>query len=114
MTRTARSLSALVLMLSLSACSISVNAGSTTEPADKVAGVAMDALESEVGQRPDELDCGDDDITIEDGTEVDCVLTHQGVSFDATVTIDDVEGSDYTVNVQVADTPRSSSEEDPS
>ncbi|WP_293787199.1 hypothetical protein [uncultured Aeromicrobium sp.] len=91
MTRTTRSLSALML-LTLSACTFSFNVGTTTEPAD----IALDDLEDEVVQRPDELDGGDEDIVVDDGT----------------VIID--EGSEYTVTVEVADHPRSSTQEDPS
>lgn len=109
--RRGRLLVTLAATLALSACSFSFSAGTAKEPADKVAELAMDALEEEVGQGPDALDCGDEDVTIREGNEIDCVLTHQGVEFDTAVTISDVDGSRYTVNVEVASTPNPSEEE---
>jgi hypothetical protein len=106
-TTPARSVAALGVLaaslLLLSGCSFSAN---LTVPADKVAETAEDALEAEIGARPD-IDCGTEAIDLVNGTVVDCLLTDpaSGAEFDATVTIDDVEGTNYTVNVKVAETP---------
>ena len=85
----------------LTACS----SGPPEEDADKIADQAASALEDEIGQRPDEFDCGDEPVTIEEGETVDCLLTHGGTSIDAVVTISDVDGNDYRINVEVAQTP---------
>lgn len=88
------------LAFSLGACST----GPPEEDPDKIADVAVGALEEEVGQRPDDFDCGDDPVVIEEGNTVDCVLTAGSDTLDATVTISNVDGNDYRVNVEVADT----------
>ncbi len=90
-------------LLLLSGCSFSAN---LTVPAEQVADTAETALEQEIGARP-EIDCGSAAVDLVDGTVVDCLLIDpaSGAEFDATVTIDGVEGTNYTVNVKVADEP---------
>lgn len=72
--------------------------------ADQVATAAENALEAQVGSRPD-MDCGTDDVTLVNNTKVDCILTDPatGEKFEAPVTISGVEGTDYQVNVSVSD-----------
>lgn len=87
-----------------SACQ--VEAGLTAS-GDSIAEAAADALEQEIGERP-EVDCGDDDIIIDSGKEVDCVVTDPATEadYDATVTLEvigDQEG--WRVRVDVADEP---------
>ena len=79
----------------------------TADPAD-VAATAADALEQQVGSRP-EMDCGTETVEIVSGTVVNCVLTdpETGLTYDAPVTISDVDGLDYVVNVDVAAEPNS-------
>jgi len=93
-------------LAALTGCSVSVT---KTVSADTVAEKAADALEQEVGQRP-EMDCGDDDIDFVAGTEVDCILSDPstGSTFDAAVTLENVGGDDdeLGVSVRVAQTPR--------
>jgi hypothetical protein len=101
----AAALSVALGLVALTGCSVSVTKAVS---ADTVAGKVADALEREVGQRP-EMDCGDDDIDFVAGTEVDCVLTDPstGSSFDAAVTLEPVDDSDELgVAVQVAEPPR--------
>ncbi|WP_144876821.1 DUF4333 domain-containing protein [Microbacterium sp. 1.5R] len=107
--RTERAVSLLVAVLVagvLSGCTVSATANLTV-PASDVAASAADALEDEIGIRP-EMDCGDGQVDLVDGTVVDCVLTDPNTSstFDAPVTIDGVDGTRYTVSVEVADAPR--------
>lgn len=89
--------------LMLTACSLSVT---PTVSASKVAETAEDALEAEVGIRPD-MDCGTEAVKLVDGTTVDCILTDpgSGTEIDAVVTISKVKGTNFTVNVKVADVP---------
>lgn len=91
--------------LLLAGCTFSAGANYTQSP-EKVADLAAGALEEQVGTRPD-LDCGDEQIDIVDGETVDCVLTDPGTgtSFDAEVTIEDVDGTKYSVDVQVGTEP---------
>ncbi|RLV56212.1 DUF4333 domain-containing protein [Aeromicrobium phragmitis] len=111
MTALHRPLLALATTFSLAACTFSFSTGGMDEPAENVAEAAMAALEEEVGQRPDSLDCGHGDVAIREGNQIACVLTHEGVEFDTAVTISDVDGSRYTVNVEVASTPNPTEEE---
>jgi len=87
----------------LTGCSVSGTP--TADPAD-VAATAADALEQQVGSRP-EMDCGTETIEIVNGTVVNCVLTDPGtgLTYDAPVTISDVDGLDYVVNVDVSAEP---------
>lgn len=89
--------------LVLTACTFSAN---LTVPASQVATTAEDALEAQIGSRP-EIDCGTDSVPLVNGTEVDCVLTDPatGERYEAPVTISNVDGSKFTVNVDVADAP---------
>jgi hypothetical protein len=69
-----------------------------------VADAAADALEAELGERPD-IDCGYGSVTIAEGREVDCVLTDpaSGNEYDTTVTTTDVDGREWHADVRVAD-----------
>lgn len=92
--------------LVLVGCSASANL--TVSP-DTVAQQAADALQEQVGSdvAPD-MDCGDESIELAEGTVVDCVLTDptSGAEYDAQVTLSDIDGTDYHIDVSVADTPR--------
>lgn len=89
----------------LAGCTFSA---SLTVPASSVAKAAAGALEKQVGSRPD-IDCGKGDVKLIDGTKVKCELTDPSTKsvFGATVTISDVKGTDYRVNVKVDSTPKS-------
>lgn len=95
--------------LALAACSASAN---LTIPASSVAEEAERILEEQIGSRP-EIDCGDESVDLVDGTEVDCLLTDpvSGSEFDMTATLSDVDGTKYTLNVQVADAPNNAATE---
>ncbi|MCD0443044.1 DUF4333 domain-containing protein [Glycomyces sp. A-F 0318] len=96
----------------LAACS--VEAGPTVSSED-VAAAAEDALEGEIGSRP-EIDCGDDDsIIVTEGEEVDCVLTDPstGSEFDAAVTFTGVDGGEWNADVEVASEPNGGAASDP-
>lgn len=77
--------------------------------AEDIADTAENALEDEVGSRP-KIDCGSENIELTVGLVIDCVLTDpaSGAQFDSPVTIEKIEGTDYTVGVQVGDAPISS------
>ncbi|GMA32645.1 DUF4333 domain-containing protein [Litorihabitans aurantiacus] len=92
-------------VLVLGACSFSASANRTVS-ADQVATEAEDALEEQIGQRP-EISCGDDQVDLVDGEVVDCLLTDPstGSEFDTTVTISDVDGTDFRIAVEVAEQP---------
>ncbi|TQL77044.1 uncharacterized protein DUF4333 [Stackebrandtia endophytica] len=90
--------------MALSACS--AEAGFTVT-GDELADNAAGALEEQIGQRP-ELDCGSEDIILTEGKEVPCTLTDPttGSEYDTTVTITKVDGTEYEIQVQVADEPK--------
>ncbi|HEU5126815.1 MAG TPA: DUF4333 domain-containing protein [Glycomyces sp.] len=85
----------------LSACT--VEAGATVS-GDRLADAAADALEGEIGARP-EVDCGDDDVIASDGKEVDCTMTDpaSGEEYDAVVTFTGVEDDQWNIEVSVPD-----------
>ena len=93
-------------VLTLSACNVSASANLTASP-EKVATDAEDALEERIGQRP-EIDCGDKQVDLVDGTVVECELTDPstGSRFDTTVTLSDVDGTSFHIDVQVAQEPK--------
>ena len=100
--RTLTSFGAAVL---LAGCSFSTGGGTPTETRSKIAELAKGALTEEVGQEPDELDCGDGTVEVVEDEVVDCTLTHDGVTYAVTVTIVDVDGTDYRIEAVVADQP---------
>lgn len=87
--------------LGLAACT--VEAGPTIS-GERLAEAAADALEGEIGTRP-EVDCGSDSIIVTQDKEVDCVLTDPatGLEYDTTVTFTGVDGDDWNIQVDVAD-----------
>lgn len=100
-----------LIAVALTGCTFSASA--TVAP-DKIASLAEDALEAQIGTRP-EIDCGEDNIDLKQGTTVPCLLTDPstGSEFDADVTLSKVEGTNVTVSVEVADAPNNASEEEP-
>jgi len=71
-----------------------------------VAVAVEDKLEEEVGTRPD-VDCGDDDVQLEVGANLTCVLTDpgSGLEYDVVVSFTKVTGTDYEFDFKVADSP---------
>lgn len=101
-----------LLATALTGCTFSASA--TASP-DDIATLAEDALEGEIGQRP-EIDCGDDSIPLKEDSVVPCLLTDpaSGAEFDADVTLTKVDGTNVTVSVQVADAPNNAPAPEPS
>ncbi len=87
-----------VMVLGLAACGSSL-------AADDVAEGAEDALEAEVGARP-EVSCPED-LEAEVGAETRCTLTAPGDSeeYGVTVTVTSVEGDTANFDVQVDEEP---------
>jgi predicted thioesterase len=98
-------LPAIALALLLSGCTFSGSA-SLTVPASTIEKQAKGALEDQLGDAFD-IDCGKDDVKLIDGTEVECVLTDDvtGEEYDIVVTISDVNGTKYHIDVDVAGNP---------
>jgi hypothetical protein len=73
---------------------------------DRLAETAQEALAGE-GLTGHTVDCGDEDnIPVVEDTVVDCVLTNAaGTQFETEVTLHDVDGGNFRINVQVADSP---------
>ncbi|PWD50762.1 hypothetical protein C8046_09005 [Serinibacter arcticus] len=103
MKRTALASAAAVAALLLTACSASANL--TVSP-EKIAEEAEGALEAQIGSRPD-IDCGEENVDLVDGTVVDCLLTDPETmsQFDTTVTLSEVDGTNFKIDVQVASEP---------
>lgn len=91
-----------VIVVLLAGC----GGGPLVAQAEDIAETAENALEEEVGSRP-EIDCGAGEIELKVGLVVDCVLTDpvSGERFESPVTIEQIDGSTYTVGVQVGDAP---------
>lgn len=62
------------------------------------------ALEKQVGQTPDSIDCPDD-LPAEIGAKMTCVLTANDSTIDVAVTVDKVDGNNVGFDIKVADTP---------
>jgi hypothetical protein len=92
-------LAAPFLVAGLAAC------GSGTLAADDVASSAEDALEAQVGARPD-VTCPDD-LEAEVGAETRCTLSVDGddQEYGVTVTVTSVEGETANFDVQVDEEP---------
>ncbi|WP_324275337.1 DUF4333 domain-containing protein [Blastococcus brunescens] len=91
-----------LLAVPLSACSFG---GTDSLPADEVADGAEDALEDQVGVRP-EVSCPED-LVAEVGAETRCTLTVDGdpEQYGVTVTVTSVEDDTANFDVQVDDEP---------
>lgn len=100
-----------VAILLLSGCTAS---GNLTVPASKMASTAATALLEQTGVDP-VLHCGTESVALVVGTTVDCTATDPttGSVFDAVATISKVDGTEFTVSVKVADTPRGSDSDVP-
>ncbi|WP_430591997.1 DUF4333 domain-containing protein [Humidisolicoccus flavus] len=81
----------------LAACNFSANLTVSPETLEQQ---AFDALEAEYGTTP-ALDCGNDQIDLVDGAVVECGLTFEGAEYDALITISNVQGTSYNINVEV-------------
>ena len=68
-------------------------------PADDVADAAADALETELGFRP-EVRCPDD-LPADVGAETRCTATVDGQTYGATVTVTSVDGDEAQFDVRV-------------
>lgn len=100
----------LAIPLLLAGCSFSAN---LTTSAQSVADQAAQALQEQLGtEAAPEMDCGDDAVALVDGTVVDCILTDptNGLEYDTTVTLSEVDGTDFHIDVQVADTANNADE----
>ena len=88
-----------LLVFGLTAC------GSSVLDADEAAEKAEDALEEQIGARP-EISCPDD-LEAEEGAETRCTLTagEDPTPYGVTVTVTSVEGDTVNFDVQVDDAP---------
>ena len=102
----------IALALLLSGCTFSGSA-SLTVPAGTIEKQAKEALVDQLGDAF-EIDCGKDDVKLIDGTEVECVLIDDanGEEYDTVVTISDVNGTKYHIDVDVAGNPEAEPTED--
>lgn len=77
-----------------------------TVPPEDIETLAADELEATVGIRPT-IDCGDDEIPVKVNTSVTCLLVDPsaGLEYDTVITFTEVTGTDYVVDIQVADVP---------
>jgi len=89
------------LLAGLAACS-----STKVLTADTVATSAEDALEEQIGARPD-ISCPDD-VEAEVGAETRCTLTagDDPTEYGVTVTVTSVEGSNATFDVEVDEQPQ--------
>ena len=90
----------------LSGCNFSFTPQIPVVAGSDVAVAVEDKLEQDVGTRP-EVDCGDDDVPLEVGTSLTCVLTDPGtdLEYDVVVSFTKVTGTDYEFDFTVADSP---------
>ncbi|MGO1318462.1 MAG: DUF4333 domain-containing protein [Cellulomonadaceae bacterium] len=87
-------------------CSASVNF--TVSP-DSLAEHVATELQAQVGvDAPPTIDCGDESIDVVEGEVVMCELTEDGSPdiYPVTVTITEVEGTNYSFDIKVADAPQ--------
>ncbi|UXN24753.1 hypothetical protein N8D74_14480 [Curtobacterium flaccumfaciens] len=98
----------IALAVTLSGCTVSASSSmSRTVTPDAFERVVVDAL-ADVSDATPEVDCGPDDIAIEDGAEVHCDVNTAGydVVYDSVSTISTDGGEEYHVDVRVADQPK--------
>ncbi|MEA9985202.1 MULTISPECIES: hypothetical protein [Subtercola] len=98
----------LALSFAVSGCSASA---SLTVPASEFATGVTNTLVKQVaaGTPSPTVDCGSDPIALVNDSVVHCDLTADdspGVHYDTAVTISNVKGSDYHIDIKVADQPK--------
>jgi uncharacterized membrane protein len=100
--------SAAVAALLVSACSVSVGTSSlsATEVEEKATAALAESQGIPLEEMPP-LECPSD-LTAEVGASIVCVIGDpaQGNTYDATITVETVEGEDVGFDIQVADAPR--------
>lgn len=92
-------------VLGLTGCTASAN---LTVPASQIATQAAAELQKQVGTpNPPDLDCGTDSVDLVNGTVVNCTLTYgdDGAKYPTTVTISEVNGTNYHISAEVSQTP---------
>lgn len=74
---------------------------------EKLATAAEDALEEQLGTRPD-IDCTDLNITIFEGRQHYCTLLDAatGDEYEVTLSVTSIEGEMFNFDIVVADTPK--------
>ncbi len=77
-----------------------------TVPAGSIAKEAENIFEAEVGSRP-AVDCGEAEVKLVDGTELECVLTDPAtdIRYPAYLTISEVDGTNYRLSVEGGSEP---------
>ena len=100
--------SAAVVAVLVSACSVSVGTSSlsATEVEEKATAALAESQGIPLEEMPP-LDCPSD-LTAEVGASIVCVIGDpaQGNTYDVTITVETVEGEDVGFDIQVADAPR--------
>lgn len=96
-------LAGVFVVLAVAGCSAEVRTENRVSPESLQTSVA-DALEKQVGQRPESIDCPDG-IDAEKGAETRCVLEHQGTRYGVSVTVNSVDGGNVKYDVQVDEQP---------
>ncbi|MBF4615708.1 hypothetical protein [Curtobacterium sp. VKM Ac-1376] len=105
-----RAISAIIatiaLAVTLSGCTASASTTRTVTP-EAFERVVVTALEK-ISDATPEVDCGEDDIAIEDGADVHCDVNTAGydVVYDSVASISTDGGDAYHVDVQVDDQPK--------
>ncbi|GAB3563936.1 hypothetical protein GCM10027445_06940 [Amycolatopsis endophytica] len=105
MIRTA--LVACVATFLLTGCSVQVGTVGSLSQETVEQGIS-DALLTEIGHRPDGVDCPDP-LDAKAGKSTRCVLTDQGMRVGVTATVTDVQGGTANYHVQVDNEPLPSS-----
>jgi hypothetical protein len=93
------------LLLAVPLLALGLTGCSSVLEADTVEQGAADALEAQIGVRP-EIDCPDD-VDAEVGATAECTLTAPGdpAEYPVTVTVTSVEGDSANFDVQVGEAP---------
>lgn len=86
-------------LFAVSACG-EADGSSKTLPEADVEGYASTALEKEIGVKVDKIDCPST-LPLKVGKEMRCTLTHENDSTGLTVTVAEVDGSDFHLDVEV-------------
>lgn len=109
MRRAGAIVAAVAVSVLLAGCSFQAN---PVIAASEVEKLAVQALAEQWGTDP-EIDCGKENVDLVEGTTVDCVAhnPNSGLDYPATVTITDVKGGKYSIDVAVG---AAASEEEPS
>lgn len=102
--RNLATVAALAAAIALSGCSFNFQVGGDSVSTADLEEQISTQLAAQVGVEPDEVKC-EDELPAKEGAKVECVLTHEGISFPVYVDATSVEDGTVSFDIEVGEEP---------